>query len=211
MDNQPVIIYTLQAFEHHPNIDAICVVCLDGWHDVLWAYAKQFNITKLRHIVSGGPSGQASIYNGLMELKKHYAESDIVVIHDGNRPLVSAEIISDSLVQCKIHGGAVAAIPCTEAVFVSKDREVSNQMLNRDELIRTQTPHTYPLGKLIWAHEQARQRGIQNSVATCTLLCELGEPIHFSKGSERNLKITTVEDLDLFKSLLSCEKVNWLK
>ena len=84
-------------------------------------------------------------------------------------------------------------------------------MLNRDELMRTQTPHTYPLGKLIWAHEQARQKGIVNTVATCTLMCELGESIHFSKGSEQNMKITTVEDLDLFKSLLRCEKVAWLK
>lgn len=211
VNNQPVIIYTMQAFENHPNIDAICVVCLDGWHDVLWAYAKQFNITKLKHVVSGGSTGQESIYNGLMELQKYYDANDIVLIHDGNRALISAEIISDSLAQCNLHGSAVAAIPCTEAVFVSTNKQTSSQMLNRDELMRTQTPHTYPLGKLIWAHEQARQKGIVNTVATCTLMCELGESIHFSKGSEQNMKITTVEDLDLFKSLLRCEKVAWLK
>ena len=201
----------MQAFQNHPNIDAICVVCLDGWHDVLWAYAKQFNITKLRHVVSGGCSGQESIYHGLVELQKYYDETDIILIHDGNRALVSAEIISDSLAQCSLHGSAVAAIPCTEAVFVSADKQTSCKMLNRDELMRTQTPHTYPMGKLLWAHEQAHQRGIVNTVATCTLMCELGEPIHFSKGSERNMKITTVEDLDLFQSLLCCEKVDWLK
>ena len=211
INDKPLIIYTLEAFQNHPNIDAILVVCLDGWHEVLRAYANQFNITKLKWIVSGGESGQDSIHNGLMKLKEEISEDDIVLIHDGNRALVSSEIISDSIAQCKIHGGAVSVIPCTEAVLKSDNGETSNTSIPRNDLFRTQTPHTFPLKKLLWAHEEAKKRGITNSVATCTLMVELGETIYFSKGSEKNMKITTVEDIDLFKSLLNSEKEAWLK
>ena len=95
--DKPIIIYTLEAFQKHPMIDAIEVVCLDGWHDILWAYSKQFEITKLENIVSGGDSGQASIRNGVFDIQTRHSDDDIVLIHDGIRPMVSDEIISDCL------------------------------------------------------------------------------------------------------------------
>lgn len=211
IENKPLIIYTLEAFQNHPNIDAILVVCLDGWRDVLQAYANQFNITKLKWIVPGGSTGQESIYNGLKVLDENCSENDIILIHDGNRALVSSDIISDSIAKCKTHGDSVAAIPCTEAVFRSEDQTTATISIPRENLFRTQTPHTYPLKKLMWAHSKAKENSITNSVATCTLMAELGEIIHFSKGSEKNMKITTVEDIDLFKSLLKSEKEYWLK
>ena len=128
--------------------------------------------------------------NGLKCLEKEISSDDIVLIHDGNRALVSSDIISDSIAQCKIHGGAVAVIPCTEAVFKSEDGTTSNTSIPRNNLYRTQTPHTYPLKKLLWAHEMAKEKNIVNTVATCTLMVELGERIYFSKGSEKNIKIT---------------------
>ena len=100
VNNKPIIVYTMEAFQNHPDIDAIEVVCLDGWHQILEAYAKQFNITKLVGIVSGGKNGQESIKNGLNEINKKYSKDDIVIVHDGNRPLVSEEIISDSIAKC---------------------------------------------------------------------------------------------------------------
>ena len=96
--DKPVIIYTLEAFQNHPNIDAIEVVCLEGWHDILRAYAKQFGITKIENIVNGGPNGQDSIRNGLYDLAtRHNSPEDIVLIHDAIRPMVSADIISDNI------------------------------------------------------------------------------------------------------------------
>ena len=117
VNERPVIVYTLEAFQRHPGIDAIAVVCIEGWEQVLWAYANQFNITKLKHIVHGGSTGQESIRNGLMELEKHYSPDDIVLIHDGNRTMVSQDIISDCIVTAKRFGSAIAAIPCVEAVL----------------------------------------------------------------------------------------------
>lgn len=175
------------------------------------AYAKQFNITKLKWVVHGGNSGHESIGNGLVELEKHCEASDIVMIHDGNRPMISPDIISDSLAKQKEFGSAVAVIPCVEVVFKSSDGKSSTINIPRDELLRTQTPHTYELGKLLWAHKEGDRLGISNTVASCDLMCRLGEIVYFSKGSERNLKITTVEDIEIFTSLLDYRKEEGLK
>lgn len=212
VENKPIIIHTMEAFQKHPSVDAIIVVTLPAWIDVLKAYARQFNITKLRWVVSGGQSGQESIYNGLNTLKAELDEETIVMVHDGNRCMVSGEIISDSLATFKQHGSAVAAIPCVEAVFRSEDDGHSSTIsIPREQLFRTQTPHTYTLGKLLWAHEEAKKRGITSTAASCTLMQQLGEVVYFSKGSEENLKITTVEDMMIFKALLHTKKDSWLK
>lgn len=212
VDNKPVIIHTLEAFQKHPSIDAIIVVTLDSWSEVVWAYAKQFNITKLKWVVPGGDSGQESIRNGLDTLANAGIDEEIVVmIHDGNRPLVTTEIISDSLATFKKYGSAVAVIPCTEVVFESEDGFSSCVSTEREKLFRTQTPHTYKLKDLIWAHEEAKKQGIAGTAASCMLMKELGKMTYFSKGSEINFKITTLEDLNLFKALLSTKLDDWIK
>jgi len=209
--DKPVIIYTLEAFQNHPDIDAIQVVCLDGWHEILLAYAKQFNITKLVGIVSGGINGQASIKNGIFAIKEKFSEDDIVLVHDAIRPMVSSEIISDNIAKCKLYGSAIAAIPCAEAMLVTGDKKTSESVYDRDKLMRTQTPQAFPLKKLLWAHEEAEKKGILNSVASCTLMIELGEKVYFSAGSEKNIKLTTIEDIEIFKALLTTRKSDWLK
>ena len=208
--DKPILIYTLEAFQMHPSIDAIIVAGLENWIDVIWAYANQFNITKLKWVVKGGSTGQQSIYNALCELEKQCSPDDIVLVHDGNRPMVSNEIITDSLLVCKQHGSAVAGIPCTEVVY-RKNENAEPLNVPREELIRTQTPHAYPLSKLLWAHHEAGQRGLTNTAASCDLMHHLGEKIFFSKGEEKNIKITTLEDMEIFKSLLNTKRSEWLK
>lgn len=203
VDDKPVIIYTMEAFQNHPSIDAIIVVTIDAWSDVLWAYARQFGITKLKWVVPGGATGQESIRKGLDVLKQELSDQDVVMVHDGNRPLVSSQIISDSLATFSKYGCAVAAIPCTEVVFESDDGLSSMVSTERERLLRTQTPHTYRLGDLYGAHLEAESRGLTNTAASCMLMKELGRMTYFSKGSEENLKITTPEDLKIFKALLS--------
>ena len=199
VDDKPVIIYTMEAFQNHPSIDAIIVVTIDSWSDVLWAYAKQFGITKLKWVVPGGDSGQESIRKGLDVLKSELADEDVVLVHDGNRPLVSSQIISDSLATFHQYGCAVAAIPCTEVVFESDDGLTSMVSTERERLLRTQTPHTYRLGDLYGAHLEAESRGLTNTAASCMLMKELGRMTYFSKGSEENLKITTLDDLKILR------------
>ena len=211
IENKPLIIYTLEAFETHPAIDTIMVVCLEGWLDILWIYAKQYGISKLEWIVTGGASGQESIHNGIIELERHCLASDTVLIHDGNRSLVSQEIISNGFSVYAQYGSAVAAIPCTEVVFKSKDGETAEKEVPHNLLFRTQTPHIFRLEKLLWAHGEAERRGIQSLTATCALMQALGETIHFSRGSEKNIKITTVDDIDIFRALLTLPDNMYLK
>lgn len=212
VDNKPIIVYTMEAFQNHPSIDAIIVVTLESWSEILWAYAKQFNIDKLRWIVLGGETGQESIRNGLNKIKEELPDEDVVVmVHDGNRPLVTSEVISDSLVTYAKYGNAVAVIPCTEVVFESEDGRSLCVSTDREKLWRTQTPHTYKLDELLAAHREAEEKGIKGTAASCMLMKEIGMMTYFSKGSEENLKITTTDDLKIFKALLHTRQDDWIK
>jgi len=203
--DKPIIAYTMEKFEKHPSIDAIAVVCLEGWENILRSYAKQYGITKLQYIAPSGVVGQESIKNGILELKKHCNEDDIILIHDGNRPMISRDIISDCIAVTKQKGCAIACIPCQEAMLETTDNQSSSLSRPRESLKRTQTPHGFPLKDLLNLHEEALKKGITNSVASCTLMIELGKTVYFSTGSEKNIKLTTPEDIEIFKALLRSE------
>jgi len=211
VNNKPVIIYTLEAFNNHPDIDAIEVVCLDGWQEILKAYANQFNISKLKWITVGGKNGQDSIRNGLLNIEKEVNSDDIVLIHDAVRPMVSSDIISDCIVKTRQLGNATSVIPCNEAVLLTDNQLNSTEQVPRHKILRTQTPQGFHYGFLLDLHKKAIDKGITNSVASCTLMIEMGEKVNFSIGSEKNFKITTTDDLEIFKALLKAEKDEWLK
>lgn len=209
--DKPVIVYTLEAFQKHPSIDAIEVVCLDGWHDVLWAYAKQFGIAKLENIVSGGKNGQDSIRNGLYDIaSRHNGSDDIVLVHDAIRPMVSSDIISDNIRVCRQYGNAITVVPCTAAMLKTFDSLSTEEQVPRDNLKITQTPQAFFLQDIIAAHKEALKKGITNSVASCTMYIELGRKLYMSAGSEKNLKLTTAEDIEIFKALLNAKKDVWM-
>lgn len=209
--DKPVIVYTLEAFQRHPNIDAIEVVCLDGWHEVLWAYARQFGIAKLENIVSGGENGQDSIRNGLYDIANRHEDDDtVVLIHDAIRPMVSEEIISKNIQVCREYGNAITVVPCTAAMLKTYDGLSSEEQVPRDNLKITQTPQAFFLKDIIAAHKEAIERGITNSVASCTMYIELGKKLYMSAGSEKNLKLTTTEDIEIFKALLNAKKDKWM-
>ena len=207
VNDKPVIIYTMEAFQRHPDIDEIAVVCVDGWQEKLQAYAKQFGIDKLTVIAEGGASGQESIRNGVFELEKSLDKDDIVLIHDAIRPMVSAEIISDCIMKTKQYGNAITAIPCQEAMLKTSDGVESEEVYPRNNLKRTQTPQGFRLGEICELHREALEKGVTGSVASCTLMIELGRKVFFSQGSEKNIKLTTLEDIDIFRALLEQRKL----
>ena len=208
----PVIIYTLQAFQSHPQIDAIEVVCLEGWHDVLWAYSKQFGISKLENIVPGGETGQASIRNGLWDIAKRYHEDDdIVLIHDSIRPMVSADVISDNIRVCRKFGNATTVVPCTSVMLTTDDSIVSEGQIPRDNLKITQTPQAFFINELLEVHKKAMTMDVLPSIASCALYIEMDMKVYLSQGSEKNIKITTSEDIEIFQSLLESRRPDWLK
>lgn len=211
--DKPVLIYTLEGFQRHPQIDAIELVCIDGWHDVVRAYAKQFNIDKLKWIISGGNTAQESIRNGVFHLVGKCAENDIVVIHDGIRPLVDDSVLSDVIIKCEQYGNAVTALPYNEQIFVADDEYSTIKYIPREALRRVATPQAYKFGMLDKAYHEAYEKGIgiYGSAYTNTMMVELGERLYFAAGSDKNIKITTKDDLELFKAYLKMEKDSWLK
>ena len=213
--DKPVIIYTLEGFQCHPMVDAIEVVCIDGWHDVLRAYARQFNITKLKWIVSGGKTGQESIRNGVYNLEGKVETDDIVIIHDGIRPLVDASVLTDVIQKAKEFGNGVTSLPYNEQIFIvnPEDEMTTRQYIPRETLRRVSTPQAYRFGRLNDAYHEAFEKeiGIYGSSYTNTMMVELGEVLHFAAGSDKNIKLTTKDDLELFKGYLKMDKDTWLK
>ncbi len=209
--DKPVIVYTLEAFQKHPQIDGIEVVCLNEWQGALMAYAKQFGISKLENIVDGGKNGQDSIRNGLFDIaQRHTDKDDIVLIHDAIRPMISAEVISDNIRVCRQYGNAITVVPCTAAMLRTYDSLSSEQQIPRDNLKITQTPQAFFIQEIVEAHKEALEKGITNSIASCTMYIELGRKLYMSQGSEKNVKLTTVEDIEIFKALLSAKKDEWI-
>ncbi len=211
--DKPVIIYTLEGFQNHPKIDAIEVVCIDGWHDVLWAYAKQFGIDKLKWVVSGGETGQESIRNGVYNLEGKASDEDIVIIHDGIRPLIDETVLTDVIVKAQKYGNAVTSMPYNEQIFVVDDEKSTIKYIPRETIRRVATPQAYQFGKLDWAYHEAYKKeiGIYGSSYTNTMMVELGERLYFAAGSDKNIKLTTRDDLELFKAYLKADKDKWLK
>ena len=206
---KPVLMYTLEGFQSHPMIDEIEVVCIEGWHDVVWAYAKQCGITKLKRIISGGETGQESIRNGVYALEGICKEGDTVIIHDGIRPLVDASVLTDVILTCKKYGNAVTSLPYNEQIFVVDENDPSTtvQYIPRETLRRVSTPQAYEFNKLDSAYHEAFEKeiGIYGSSYTNTMMVELGERLHFASGSDKNIKLTTKDDLEMFKAYLKKE------
>ena len=205
--DKPILIYTLEGFEKHPMVDAIEVVCIDGWENVVWSYAKQYNITKLKWIVKGGASGQESIRNGVYNLEGKCNLDDTIIIHDGIRPLVDAEVLTDVICKGQKYGAAVTSLPYNEQIFVinEKDDTTTTQFIPRETLRRVSTPQAYKFDLLNKKYHEAFEKeiGIYGSHYTNTMMVELGVVLHFAAGSDKNIKLTTPDDLEIFKGYLS--------
>lgn len=213
--DKPVLIYTLEGFQRHPMIDAIEVVCIEGWEHVVWAYAKQFNINKLKWITNGGNSAQESIRNGVYNLECGCKDDDVIVIHDGIRPLIEPGVLTDVVTKAEMLGNAVTSMPYNEQIFVvSKDDEnTTTQFIPRETLRRVSTPQAYKFRLLDDKYHEAFEKGIgvKGSHYTNTMMVELGVRLNFAAGSDKNIKLTTKDDLELFKGYLSKSNDNWLK
>lgn len=200
---KPLIVYTAEKFQRNNNVDVIIVVCLQDWLNKMQEYADEYKLSKIRYITAGGESGQESIFNGLQVVRNHFSDDSIVIIHDGNRPLVSNEMIDESIRTCKEKGNAVAYIPCQEVMFISGDMESSEQEIEREKLARTQTPHVYRAKDLYRIFELASKQNLKDCVAVCSMCCKLGIRTYLYRGSEKNIKITTPIDVDIFEALLN--------
>ena len=206
--DKPVLIYTLEGFQNHPLIDNIEVVCLDGWIEYLNEEAKKYGITKLKWVIPGGKSGQESIRNGVFNLENKLSDDDIVVIHDGIRPLVDESVLTDVIEKCKVHGNAVSSLPYNEQIFIADDDYSTTRYIPRETIRRVATPQAYKFSLLDKKYHEAFEKeiGIYGSSYTNTMMVELGVRLYFASGSDKNIKLTTKDDLEIFTAYLNSKK-----
>lgn len=209
VNNCPVIIYTLLAVQKHPEIDRIQVVCIEGWEVILRGYARQYNITKLAGIVPGGETRFDSIRLG-MESLGDVADDDIIIVHDSVRPLVTAESLSDAIAVCRSHGNSMTILDCADTMYARTDRQYTSREVDRSGLVRGQTPEAVSGRRMREMYAATDAKNIRMD-SISAMQNALGWNIHFAKGSERNIKLTCTEDIELFKALLATEKDEWLK
>ena len=187
VNEKPIIIYTLEAFQKHPDIAKIVVVVIDGWQTVVESYARQFGISKLSGVITGGADRFNSMYNGIKYLKSCCQPEDIVLCHDANRPLVDQNVIDEAINVCKTNGNALPAMKTFNSIYVSKDGCIVDSTADREILYRGQAPEAMALGNL---HELCVKADAENAGNTVAgMLNHFGKQVFLSTGSERNFKI----------------------
>ena len=199
---KPIIIYTLELFDNHPMIDGIVVACVEGWIPFLEKMLKKFEISKVRKIVPGGESGQDSIYNGLVAAKEVASdEDDIVLIHDGVRPLITEQTITDNIEMVKQEGSCITCIPATETFIVTQP-DGGLEIPTRANSLIARAPQSFYLKDILTAHEQAREEGRHDFIDSCSMMHHYGHRLGRVIGPMENIKITTPTDYFVFKAMV---------
>jgi len=202
-NGKPIIVYTLELFDNHPMIDGIVVVCIEDWIPFLEKQLKKFEINKVVKIVKGGNNGQESIYNGLLAAEEYTKDvSDtVVLIHDGVRPLITEETITDNINTVKEKGNCITCIPATET-FIVKQEDGSLEIPTRDNSLIARAPQSFYLSDIIGAHRQAQKEGRTDFIDSCTMMSYYGHKMNTIIGPMENIKITTPTDYFIFKAMV---------
>lgn len=208
--NKPVIIYTLEWFDKHPEIDAIVVACKEDTIDFFNSLIYKYRIEKVKEVVPGGKTGQMSIYNGLCAAKKVADEAGeknaIVLIHDGVRPMINTKIIADNIASVKKNGSAITTGLVTETVLVIDDNGTIDYVPNREKSRVAKAPQSFWLNDILEAHQKAQHDGIYNCIDSCTMMKGYGRSLYLVDGSAENIKITTQSDFYTMRAILDARE-----
>ena len=201
LNGKPVMIYTLELFDNHPMIDGIAVVCIEPWIPFLKKQLKKFEINKVGIIVPGGETGQDSIYNGLAATKECYGENCNVLIHDGVRPLITEQTITDCVNTTNEKGNCITCIPATET-FVVKQEDGSLVIPTRSNSLIARAPQCFRLPEILEAHHKAQESGRHDFIDSCTMMSYYGYQMNTIIGPMENIKITTPTDFFIFRAMV---------
>lgn len=195
-----LIIHTLENFQSHPEVDAIAVVCIADWIPYLRRLLEKFEMSKVRSVVPGGKTGQESIYNGLCAIKKFTPDDSAVLVHDGVRPFVSEQLISDCIACVQKNGSAVTVTPAVETIVMQEGGKITS-ITDRSKCFHAKAPQCFLLGELLSAHEKARTEGRTDMIDSASLMKFYGHELYTVAGGFDNIKITTPADFYTFKAL----------
>lgn len=207
MHGKPVLIYTLENFQNHPLIDKIILVCLESWIDYAKGLLKKFGIEKVVTVVPGGTSGQESIYHGVRAAEKLYGGNHVVLIHDGVRPLINAELITNCIHSVQEHGNAITVSPAIETIFLKeKSNNQVGKIFNRSQCEMAKAPQCFWLQDLYDAHEKARAEGRNDFIDSASLMQYYGYKLFTVNGPAENIKITTPSDFYIFRAIMDAKE-----
>lgn len=198
--NKPVLVYTIECFQYHPEIDVIIVACLKDWIPYIQEQLKKYQLTKVADVVVGGETGQESIYNGLEYANMHYPEDSVILIHDGVRPLIKADSISKCIRVTKEKGSCVTCVPALETP-IYQEPDGSFKVVDRSTAFTARAPQCFLLRDVLAVHKLAKEDGIYDFVDTCSMMYHYHQPFHIAMGSFENIKITRPADYFLFRAI----------
>lgn len=201
VNGKPILIYSAESFNSNKSIDEIYIITSKEHIEEVERLCRQYNINKLKLVVEGGQTRQESVLNGLVSMKSQGVnDDDIVLIHDGARPLIDDSIINRNIEACLKHQAVETVIPLTDTVIKSSSGEIFDELADRNELYQVQTPQTFNFKLIFDAHK--RFESLKLATDDAQLVHNIGKPVHLVEGNKKNLKITTIEDLNLMESLL---------
>ncbi|KXB84090.1 putative 2-C-methyl-D-erythritol 4-phosphate cytidylyltransferase [Prevotella sp. DNF00663] len=201
LNGKPIIIYTLELFDNHPEIDAIVVACIENWIPFLEKQLRKFEINKVVKMVPGGQTGQASIYNGLKAAQEIAQADATVLIHDGVRPLITEQTITDNLRKVEECGSCITCIPATET-FIVRQPDGSLEIPSRSDSLIARAPQSFKLSDILSAHERAIAEGLHDFIDSCTMMSHYGYKLGTVIGPMENIKITTPTDFFVFRAMV---------
>ena len=204
INGKPILIHTLQLFQEHEEIDKIYLAMSQDYIRYTEQLVIDYRIDKIAAIVPGGVTAQDSIFHALKKAQEENPEDSIVLIHDGVRPFVEYSVISDNIESVKKYGSAITSTLCYETVLVSKNGNTVDELPLRKESYTAQAPQSFYLGDIVHAHEKIRatESGYENMVDACTIYRTIGKQPHMVMGNRGNIKVTTPEDVYMFRALL---------
>jgi 2-C-methyl-D-erythritol 4-phosphate cytidylyltransferase len=202
LHGKPIIIHTLEHFDRHPQIDAICVVCIDSWIGYLQDLLDRFRIKKVRWIIPGGATSQDSTRAGLNAIAADCPPEDtIVLIHDGVRPLITEQLICDNISAVREFGNAITSAPAIETIFTVDENEDVRQLLDRQTCRLARAPQSFRLSDILEVHRRAIADGYDQMIDSASLMIHYGVKLHLVEGPAENIKITTPSDFYIFKAI----------
>ena len=203
---KPIIIYTLEKFQEHEQIDGIIVVCVKEWIGYCESLISKFGITKVKLVTPGGETGMMSRYNGIMKAAELFPEDTICLMHDGVRPLIDHDTISKNIESVKKTGTAVTVSPAIETIAVIETDNKVGQIIDRKKCQMAKAPQSFRLTDLVKAHQKAVDEGMLDCIDTAYLMQMNGYDIYTVEGSPENIKITTPTDFYLFRALIDARE-----
>ena len=205
---KPIIAYTMEHFQNHPDIDGIELVCVDGYQDLLARIVDQYNISKVFKIVRGGSEYERSIMNGIAGLEGIAQSDDVVIVHWAASPFLTEEIITDNIRVCKEKGNAISA-SASYLLYGTNDGDCAKKSINRDTFMTLSAPQSFLYKVITDIYRQVEEKDMLDKIEerhTTVIMTELGIPMYFSKGSHSNIKITEKVDVDMFLGYLLAQQ-----